>query len=149
MKKLSLYLMIFSLFKSLSACQVAPSSSINTDSHPSDSTKISAELIHLPQLREKLANKETFYLYIGRPTCSYCRNFEPKLQEAMKETQVPVFYLNTDAEDEVEVTIFVDTQGIETIPHLTYYREGQKGDSLTKGSESTIYEIQLFLNNAL
>lgn len=107
------------------------------------------EPIHLAQLREKLANKETFYVYVGRPTCPYCRKFEPNLNKAMEETQIEVYYLDTDAEEASEVTTFVDSQGIETIPHLTYYKEGKKGNFLVKGSESSLKEIKDFLKNAL
>lgn len=143
-EKISLCLLLL-LFTLLSACQATAAPSIDTSSSQNSTTDIRTEPIRLAQLREKLANKETFYAYIGRPTCPHCRKFEPKLQEAIKRTQVPVFYLNTDEEDSAEASHFVDSQGITTVPHLTYYKEGETGAYLKKGSEATVGEIEIFL----
>lgn len=139
---------MLSLLALLTACQMTSSPSHNIQSNQERRNEISTEPIHLAQLLEKLANKETFYVYVGRPTCPYCRKFEPTLLKAMEDTQIPVFYLNTDEEELTEINNFVDSQGIETIPHLTYYKDGEKGDYLVQGSEASIDDIKVFLTTA-
>lgn len=147
-RKFSLCLIPLSLLTLLSACQMISSPTINTDLSQSSKSKACMKPIRLVQVNEKLANKESFYFYVGRPTCPYCRHFEPKLLKAIEDTQVPVFYLNTDEEDSTDVTTFVEEQGIESIPHLTYYKEGEEEDLLAKGSTASVDDIRIFLKTA-
>ncbi|TCD45982.1 thioredoxin [Streptococcus sp. X16XC17] len=123
---------------SLIACQSHPTESTAATLQASEIQINTTSSITLSELRNKLAQKESFFLYVGRPTCPYCRKFQPNLDKAMEETQVSVYYLNTDEEEAKDITDFVDSQGIETIPHLTYYKDGQKSDFLVKGSESSV-----------
>lgn len=48
-------------------------------------------------LMKKLAQKESFLLFIGRPSCPDCQAFMPLLNKAMEETGKPeLYYWNTD-----------------------------------------------------
>ena len=42
---------------------------------------------------------EGFILFIGRPSCPYCRRFEPKLTQVAKDNQLTVYFVNSEAAD--------------------------------------------------
>ncbi|MGT2811123.1 thioredoxin family protein [Streptococcus minor] len=105
----------------------------------------SYKAIRLEEVVEKIQNKENFYLYVGRPTCHYCAKFSPILEEAITHTQVTVYYLNTDNEVLTEAQNFVAKEEIQTVPHLAYYRDGQRQSYLEKGSQANLEEIESFL----
>lgn len=41
------------------------------------------------------ASDETFFLYLGNPTCSSCVRFQPQLKTWVQETKALVYYLDT------------------------------------------------------
>lgn len=105
----------------------------------------STQSISLEEVEEKIHSREDFYLYVGRPTCPYCQKFFPNLEKAIQDTQVSVYYLNTDEESSDPVKSFVSSQNIETVPHLTFYHDGAKQGYLEKGSQTPLEEIEQFL----
>lgn len=105
----------------------------------------STQSISLEEVEEKIGKQEDFYLYVGRPTCPYCQKFFPNLEKAIQDTQVSVYYLNTDEESSELVKNFVSSQNIETVPHLTFYHDGAKQGYLEKGSQTPLEEIEQFL----
>ncbi|HEM4128848.1 TPA: thioredoxin family protein [Streptococcus suis] len=105
----------------------------------------STQSISLEEVEEKIRSREDFYLYVGRPTCPYCQKFFPNLEKAIQDTQVPVYYLNTDEESSDPVKSFVSSQNIQTVPHLTFYQNGEKQTYLEKGSQTPLEEIEQFL----
>ncbi|MDG4498977.1 thioredoxin family protein [Streptococcus suis] len=121
----------------ISACQ--PSQTVKTEDI---TTTVS---ISLEEVNNKIYNQEDFYLYVGRPTCPYCQRFFPNLEKSIKDTQVTVYYLNTDEESNEHVKNFVSVHNIQTVPHLTFYKNGEKQEYLEKGSQSPIEEIKDFL----
>ena len=52
--------------------------------------------ITVDSFESRIYNKESFYIYLGRPTCGDCNNFEPKLIELIKKFEVKneLLYLN-------------------------------------------------------
>ena len=42
--------------------------------------------ISVEAAKEQLQTADEFILFIGRPTCPFCRRFEPKLSHVAKET---------------------------------------------------------------
>lgn len=131
-----LCLLTFSLF--LGACSEKANSKAKQE-------LTSYKAIRLEEVVEKIQNKENFYLYVGRPTCHYCAKFSPILEEAITHTQVTVYYLNTDNEVLAEAQNFVAKEEIQTVPHLAYYRNGQRQSYLEKGSQANLEEIESFL----
>lgn len=131
-----LCLLTFSLF--LGACSEKANSKAKQE-------LTSYKAIRLEEVVEKIQNKENFYLYVGRPTCHYCAKFSPILEEAITHTQMTVYYLNTDNEVLAEAQNFVAKEEIQTVPHLAYYRDGQRQSYLEKGSQANLEEIESFL----
>lgn len=131
-----LCLLTFSIF--LGACSEKANSKAKQE-------LTSYKAIRLEEVVEKIQNKENFYLYVGRPTCHYCAKFSPILEEAITHTQMTVYYLNTDNEVLAEAQNFVAKEEIQTVPHLAYYRDGQRQSYLEKGSQANLEEIESFL----
>lgn len=138
MKKVFTFISLLCLTIFLSACS-------NKSEISNENKLTSYQSITLEETIQKIQEKEDFYLYVGRPTCQYCVKFSPNLETAIQNTQVPVYYLNTDEEKTEEATAFVQKEGIQTVPNLAYYKAGQKVRYLIKGSESSLEEIEDFL----
>ncbi|MBO3285471.1 conjugal transfer protein TraF [Paenibacillus sp. FSL M8-0228] len=76
---------------------------------------------------DKFNSGEGFYFYIGRPSCSYCREFSPILKEFSTRISQPIYYYNMDGGDWGPVTWqflrdHIDLQGT---PTLAYIKDGK------------------------
>lgn len=138
MKKILVGFTIFFLGLFLVACQTKQEESKEINTY---------QTVRLSAVKEKIQNEENFVLYIGRPTCPHCRAFAPQLEKAIQATQIQVYYINTDEEEPADIQQFASTSAIKTVPHLAYYKEGEKVNFLEKGSESSLAEIEDFLKN--
>jgi len=70
-------------------------------------------------------DEEVAYLYFGRDTCKYCRDFEPLLEEAISETDAVVYHYDTDehsGDDDFQDTL--DTHEVVTVPKLVKLEKG-------------------------
>ena len=105
------------------------------------------QAITLAKVEKKIQQEDSFFLYVGRPTCPHCRAFAPQLEKAIQHTQVTVYYLDTDEEEPERIQTFAQDAAIQTVPHLTYYENGEKMRYLEKGSESSLAEIEDFLKH--
>lgn len=101
-------------------------------------TKITAE-----EANAKIENGDTFFLYIGRATCQWCRKIAPSLSIIVKESEIQLFYLNSEnTENDSVLSEFRATFGIKTVPSIIYFRG--KGDyytfelNLTENKDSEI-----------
>lgn len=102
--------------------------------------------ISLREIPTLLAQDQSFYLYLGRETCHYCQIFQPKLEDALKTSTVPVYYVDGDKEDPSAFRQFANRFGIHSTPNLSQYRGTQLLATLEGGSQATISDIQHFLN---
>jgi len=75
------------------------------------------------------------FVYIGRPTCQYCREFEPILEATLQELEMPMYYFQTakaryDAEagGEARMLELLAPLEIEGIPIVVYLVNGQVVD---------------------
>ena len=105
------------------------------------------EEIPIKEVKSKLENDDRFILYIGRKTCPYCRRFVPKLAQAVYDTKIKVYYVNSDSEEKEEITKFAHSKGIKTVPSLGFYRSNKLDSLLKKGSKSSVEDIKSFLKN--
>lgn len=78
------------------------------------------------------------FIYIGRPTCPACQQFEPVLRATLQELDQELRYFQTDrareADDESEMTMIeiLDALGIQGVPTMAYIVNGQVVDSFTR-----------------
>ena len=82
---------------------------------------------NIDEIIKGIPNK-SYYLYIGRSTCPYCRKFSPVIKELSSKHKV--FYL--DAEN--------FNFDIETVPYITYYNNGKLTKSINDSS-ATIEDV--------
>lgn len=87
------------------------------------------DAITVPTFKKKLAQKETFYLYVGRPTCGDCNDFEPELISLIEayELQDRLLYLNVAQlrKDEPAWEEFKETYELIYTPTLAKFVEGK------------------------
>ncbi len=65
---------------------------------------------------------EDFYLYIGRPTCRWCRRLLPSMAQVFADRGVDLYYLdstNTDADE--ALAAFRDRHGVKTVPTVFHF----------------------------
>lgn len=77
----------------------------------------------------KMNGKETFTVYVGRPTCSDCTDFEPEFIELIKEHGLSqdIYYLNTAQvrKDDAEWESFKERYEISYTPTIATIEEGK------------------------
>lgn len=96
-----------------------------------------------------LEHGESGFLYVGRPTCPFCREFMPVLENASQSTGQTVCYYNTDEgreQDEEKLGALLDQLKIESVPALLYIENGKEADRLTPGTIDQ-EAITAFLNS--
>lgn len=100
--------------------------------------------INIDQLGNAVNGKMdgNYYIFIGRPTCPYCRKFSPIIRQlSQKET---VYYFNTDEykTNKKLKNIVKKTLKIKTVPYITYVHEGKLENGISDSSSS----LQTVLN---
>lgn len=82
--------------------------------------------INQDEFKEKISNNESFFIYIGRPTCPYCRTFMPKLEEILLETNKPIFYYNTQApaSKKQQIRDFLRSLNVYYVPTILFFDNG-------------------------
>ena len=102
------------------------------------------EFISIEDVKLKIENKEKFALYIGRPSCKYCRIFTPQLEEIISDEtnqlNIPIYYFYTqeyknNINDEIEGSQETwdevkDYLGIQYTPSFVVYNNDENGEKL-------------------
>ncbi|AQY50809.1 putative thioredoxin [Listeria weihenstephanensis FSL R9-0317] len=85
--------------------------------------------ITLASFQAKLDNKESGFVYIGRPTCPDCQAFQPTLDEVLKSEDMRLDYFDTDAarkDDEEKTKTFLQDLKVKTVPVIFYLENGKE-----------------------
>ncbi|MBC1434736.1 thioredoxin family protein [Listeria rocourtiae] len=117
MKKL-LLISVVGIFLLLAAC-----GSKNTE----DSKQL--DKITLAEFQAKLDNKESGFVYIGRPTCPDCQAFQPTLDSVLKDKDMRLAYFDTDAareKEEDKTKVFLQDMKVKTVPVIFYLENGKE-----------------------
>ena len=123
----------------LSVCLFADSRSLKAYQSEILAEKLKSETFYpdiynyLPSLpvkafEEKVSQKETFVVYVGRPTCPDCNAFEPELIKWLQEKNIKnVIYLNVAElrRDEQKWADFKAHYDIQYTPTLAKFEAGQ------------------------
>lgn len=76
------------------------------------------------EVSTKISAKEDFLLFIGRPTCEWCRKLAPSLQEVSLDKGLEIFYLDsTNTETDSELSNFRTQYDISTVPAVIHFIE--------------------------
>lgn len=85
--------------------------------------------INVAEFQRKVSNDDTFFVYFGRSTCPYCREFVPDLKLTSDKKQILVYYVNTEHTDiNKELKLIRDEFGVEFVPSLLYMQSGERKD---------------------
>lgn len=112
-------LVILSLVLMLSGCSSLFGNSQVSSEEQSDYDKNTANLTLVkPDSLNQLIEQATddVFIYFGRVTCPYCREFVASLHEQKPEQQI-VYYIDTEeTETDKEIQAIRETYGIKTVP---------------------------------
>ena len=75
--------------------------------------------IAISTAKDKISSMDKFILFIGRPSCPYCQLFEPKLSNVARNSNLTIFYINSEnSEDLEDIQALRKRYGIATVPAL-------------------------------
>lgn len=84
-------------------------------------------------LEDKINNKEDFTVYIGKPTCQECTEFEPILKNVLDDIDKEIYYYNTDnaREDNEDLMIdLLETLNVKVVPTIINLNNGSIQDKI-------------------
>ena len=90
--------------------------------------------------------KQIRFVYVGRETCPYCREFAPKLKEAAKSINAIIYYIDTENKTD-ELAKFAEQYYIDSIPTLLVFKDGQLQETLSNSSDINLNDLKEFLKS--
>ena len=90
--------------------------------------------------------KQIRFVYVGRETCPYCREFAPKLKEAAKSINAIIYYIDTENKTD-ELVKFAEQYHIDSIPTLLVFKNGELQETLSNSSDISLNDLKEFLKN--
>ena len=90
--------------------------------------------------------KQIRFVYVGRETCPYCREFAPKLKEASRSSNATIYYIDTENKMD-ELAKFAEQYHIDSIPTLLVFKDGQLQETLSNSSDISLNDLKEFLKN--
>lgn len=90
--------------------------------------------ITIPELIEKIDNKDTFVLIVSRNSCTHCQKLEEELDKTTKDHNTIIYNVKLDetsydtlVSDVKKLEKYVSEPG--TTPHVYYMKDGKEVDS--------------------
>ncbi len=90
--------------------------------------------------------KQIRFVYVGRETCPYCREFAPKLRKAARSINATVYYIDTENKTD-ELAKFAEQYHIDSIPTLLVFKDGQLQETLSNSSDISLNDLKEFLTD--
>ena len=94
----------------------------------------------------KELKRQLHFVYVGRETCPYCREFAPKLKQTAGSINATIYYINTENKTE-ELAKFAEQYHIDSIPTLLIFKDGQLQETLSNSSDISLNDLKEFLQN--
>lgn len=140
MRIIKLFLAIFVLSLILSGCAKNSTEKYYEHLDNSNATQITDQ-----DLVELDSSGRDFILFIGRPTCQYCREFVPKLEKANEKINRKIYYIDSRKYLNGYLSEFRSKNNVKIVPTLIRVKNNKVVAMTTKGSESTVQEINQIL----
>ena len=86
------------------------------------------------------------FVYVGRETCPFCREFAPKLKEASKSINATIYYIDTENKTD-ELAKFAEQYHIDSIPTLLVFKDGQLQETLSNSSDISLNDLKEFFKS--
>lgn len=81
--------------------------------------------ISYDDLATKIENKDSFVLYVGRTTCSHCKDFKPILEKVVNEYDLDVYYIDLDNVSNAKYNAVLKKIDGEGTPTTVYIEKGK------------------------
>lgn len=105
--------------------------------------------ISLDEFKEKIANKESFALYIGNENCSHCVSYLPTLKSVLKDYNITIYHLDNSKLSDKEYAEFKTYINISGTPTIAFITDGEEETTLNRivGETSKEDTIERFKTN--
>ena len=90
--------------------------------------------------------KQIRFVYVGRETCPYCREFAPKLRKAARSINATIYYIDTENKTD-ELAKFAEQYHIDSIPTLLVFKDGQLQETLPNSSAISLNDLKEFFKS--
>lgn len=105
--------------------------------------------ISLDEFKEKIANKETFAIYIGNKGCSHCVSYRPILEKVLEDYDITIYHIDNsklDSNQYAEFRTYINISGTPTVAFIT---DGDEETTLNRivGEVSRQTTIERFKSN--
>ncbi|KAA9302458.1 MULTISPECIES: hypothetical protein [Aerococcus] len=77
------------------------------------------------QALDAVHEDQSYYVFLGRPTCGYCRRFVPKLTAAMEATGQTIYYVDSSNGLDPALRQFRERAEAYTVPSLLKVGQGE------------------------
>lgn len=79
------------------------------------------------ELNQKIADNESFYVYIGSSSCPDCESFRPELEEILSDTNEKMLYYSTEypSSKKQEIRDYLKTFDVKSIPSIMFFSDGK------------------------
>ncbi len=105
--------------------------------------------ISLDEFKEKIANKETFAMYVGNENCAHCISYRPILESVLDEYDVDIYHLDNSKLSNEEYADFETYIHISGTPTVVFIEDGEEETTLNRitGEISKEQTIERFKTN--
>lgn len=105
--------------------------------------------ISLDEFKEKMANKESFVLYVGNEGCSHCISYRPVLEQVLEDYDITIYQIDNSKLDNSEFAEFRTYVNISGTPTVAFIADGEEESTLNRitGEVSRETTIERFKSN--
>ncbi|AHI56416.1 thioredoxin family protein [Listeria ivanovii] len=130
MKKMMFFIAIITVLLTLSACGDNKKEAEDKANQTEKESAAFLQTISTSEFKQKMADKYTGFVYVGRPTCEDCQAFQPILKKELetRELKEPLAYYNTDKASKKsrdDMTTLLKKMNIESVPTIVYLKDGK------------------------
>lgn len=105
--------------------------------------------INLDEFKQKIANKESFALYVGNENCTHCISYRPILEKVLADYKITIYQLDNSKLDSEEYAEFRKYVNISGTPTVAFIEDGEEETTLNRISGEATREqtIERFKTN--
>ncbi|WP_207579168.1 thioredoxin family protein [Listeria marthii] len=130
MKKILLLLALITVVLTLGACGDNKKETEEKANQTEKESSTFLNTISTKDFKQKMADKTTRFVYVGRPTCEDCQAFQPILKKELEKRQPnqKMAYYNTDKASEKsrdDMIALLKEMDIDSVPTMVYLKDGK------------------------
>ncbi|MBF2588339.1 thioredoxin family protein [Listeria marthii] len=130
MKKILLLLALITVVLTLGACGDNKKETEEKANQTEKESSTFLNTISTKDFKQKMADKTTGFVYVGRPTCEDCQAFQPILKKELEKRKPDqkMAYYNTDKASEKsrdDMISLLKEMDIDSVPTMVYLKDGK------------------------